>query len=106
MRLLDIYQISHKDFSISIGAQYSLRWTDNRLVILGNKSNLNLDVDFIKNLWVCFTEYSQELSCIVCCFDPQVPDLYIYDLKSYKNREMIRQSVGVSLRKDSDNLGK
>ena len=55
MRLLDIYQISHKDFSISIGVQYSLRWTDNRLVILGNKSNLNLDVDFIKNLWVGYT---------------------------------------------------
>ena len=52
MRLLDIYQISHRDFSISIGVQYSLSWTDNRLVILDNKTSINLDVDFIKTLWV------------------------------------------------------
>ena len=52
MRLLDIYQINHKDFSISIGVIYSLSWTDNRLVILGNKSFINMDVDFIKTLWV------------------------------------------------------
>ena len=52
MRLLDIYHISHSDFTISIGVQYSLSWIDNRLVIIGNKSDINLDVDFIKTLWV------------------------------------------------------
>ena len=52
MRLLDIYQINHQDFSISIGVQYSLSWTDNRLVILDNKTSINMDVDFIKTLWV------------------------------------------------------
>ena len=52
MRLLDISHISHSDFTISIGVQYSLSWIDNRLVIIGNKSDINLDVDFIKTLWV------------------------------------------------------
>ena len=55
MRLLDIYKISHSDFTISIGVQYSLSWRDDRLVILGNKSEINLDVDFIKKLWVVTT---------------------------------------------------
>ena len=62
MMLLDIYHISHQDFSISIGVQYSLSWTDNRLVILGNKSFINMDVDFIKTLWVGFGEESQSVT--------------------------------------------
>ena len=104
MRLLDIYHISHQDFSISIGVQYSLSWTDNRLVILGNKSFINMDVDFIKTLWVGFTAI-----CSVIYLPTnihQVPDLYIYDLKTYKNRETIRPQEGVSLKKHSDSLGK
>ena len=60
MRLLDIYKISHSDFTISIGVQYSLSWRDDRLVILGNKSEINLDVDFIKKLWVVTTLSSIE----------------------------------------------
>ena len=52
MRLLDIYKISHEDFTIGIGVQYSLSWIDNRLIISGNNSYINLDVDFIKRLWV------------------------------------------------------
>ena len=52
MRLLDIYKISHEDFTIGNGVQYSLSWIDNRLIISGNNSYINLDVDFIKRLWV------------------------------------------------------
>ena len=61
MRLLDIYHISHSDFTISIGVQYSLSWIDNRLVIIGNKSDINLDVDFIKTLWVGFNNNDKSL---------------------------------------------
>ena len=104
MRLLDIYQINHKDFSISIGVIYSLSWTDNRLVTLGNKSFINMDVDFIKTLWVGFTAICSVIYSPTTIH--QVPDLYIYDLKTYKNRETIRPQVGVSLKKHSGNLGK
>ena len=102
MRLLDIYKISHSDFTISIGVQYSLSWRDDRLVILGNKSEINLDVDFIKKLWVVTTLCP--LQRLTMCL--QVPDLYIYDLKSYNNRESIRPQIGVSLKKHADSLGK
>ena len=99
MRLLDIYHISHTDFTISIGVQYSLSWIDNRMILLGNKSFVNLDVDFINKLWVMS---EARLLLIFNSGVLQVPDLYIYDLKRYRNRETIRPQIGVSVKKNSD----
>ena len=42
----------------------------------------------------------------IVIYNHQVPDLYIYDLKNYKNRETVRPQIGVSLKKQSENLGK
>ena len=78
MRLLDIYHISHRDFTISIGVQYSLSWTDNRLVLLGNKSEINMDVDFIKTLWVGFGEDSQAVTYYLLLFTTTRFQIYIF----------------------------
>ena len=52
MFLLDILNIDHHDFSISISIFFGLSWQDNRIKVLGNKSSVNLDIDFINKIWV------------------------------------------------------
>ena len=54
LKLLDIYEINEEDFTMKISLFMELTWVDNRLIlnVNDNTSYINLDVDFVKNLWV------------------------------------------------------
>ena len=52
MRLIDVFDISHHDFSTIISVYYSLGWIDNRILLDLNQTYANLDVAFIENIWV------------------------------------------------------
>ena len=56
MRLLDIFDISHEDFSISISISMSITWLDSRVQLIGNKHFVNLDIDFADHIWVEFKD--------------------------------------------------
>jgi len=79
LKLMDIYEINQDDFTMKISLFMELSWIDNRLILTegDNTSYINLDVDFVKNIWI--------------------PDLFIYDLVSFKNRGSIRPQIGLDL---------
>ena len=51
-RLTDIFDINHEDFSMIISVFMSISWIDPRVKVNGNKSYINLDVDFADHIWV------------------------------------------------------
>ena len=54
LKLMDIYEINQDDFTMKISLFMELSWIDNRLILTegDNTSYINLDVDFVKNIWV------------------------------------------------------
>ena len=59
--LIDIYGVEHSDFTININVFLTLTWFDDRINISADDDEINVDVQFIDNLWK--------------------PDVYFYDLK-------------------------
>ena len=51
-RLTDIFDINHEDFSMIISVFMSISWIDPRVKVNGNKSYINLDIDFADHIWV------------------------------------------------------
>jgi hypothetical protein len=82
LMLLDIYGIDYLDFTMDLNLYMRFSWIDNR-VSMNNTENVDVDVNFIHNLWV--------------------PDIYIYDLKTLQTRKTIRAEEGLSINREDRN---
>ena len=75
MRLLDITKIDTMNYGFSISVFLQFVWTDNRIIMeQANKTSENLHLSFIELLWV--------------------PDLYIYDLQSFRTYHLMKDIMG------------
>ena len=87
IQLLDV-DIDAKDSAIAISAFFQFLWKDSRISIKNvheiDGQTVNVDPSFIEDIWL--------------------PDLYFYDLRSFKKHELFRDvQGGIRLRRTKEN---
>ena len=105
MRLMDVFDIRPIDFVIVVSVYFKIRWADNRLLFNSSNTYATLDVEFAKKLWVSGIIYVLNFILYEYFLHSQIPDFFIYDLKTYKNRENFKPQSAFGLQKSGDNLG-
>ena len=81
IRVVEVLEIDDHDFSAAFYMYFSVTWNDSRLI---NKAvsgkTVKLETTFLGSLWV--------------------PDIYIYNLKSFYNSRVLTDFAGLLVEKD------
>ena len=83
MLLMEIYEVSERDFTVHVNMFMTFVWQDDRLNFTSTKeTSVDVDEEFIKNIWT--------------------PDFYIYHLKELEGFNGVTSMTGLTVKKEDD----
>ena len=71
MDIVEILDVNDLEYTATFFMYFGVRWNDSRLINNATSNVLNLDVDFLKHLWV--------------------PDVFIYNYRSFETSSVINK---------------
>lgn len=74
IEIIEILEIDDRDFTVSFYMYFSVAWNDQRLMNNASDRTVSIETTFLHQLWV--------------------PDIYIYNVKSFYNARVIREFSG------------
>ena len=74
IEIIEILEINDRDFTVSFYMYFSVAWNDPRLMNNASDRTVSIETIFLNQLWV--------------------PDIYIYNVKSFYNSRVIREFSG------------